>query len=186
MNNYDQTPLKSVLTFWFEELGKKDWFRGGPALDERISRLFLDTHGRVAAGEYWQQRTTGHAYLAEVIVLDQFSRQIYRNQKAAFAFDDLALSLAQHAIDLEFDIALSQTERSFLYMPFMHSESQKTHTEAVKLFTDLGNENKLKYELDHKKIIDQFGRYPHRNKVLGRASTSEELAYLADPKSRVF
>jgi len=183
---YEQLKLGEVLRFWFEELTSEQWFAGGEELDHKIKERFSDIHTQVAAGEFWQYRTEPHSYLAEVIVLDQFSRQIFRGLAQAFAYDQLALSLAQHAIAAGFDQKLDQEERQFLYMPFMHSESKQIHTAAVPLFESLGNPETLKYEHIHKDIIDRFGRYPHRNETLGRESTAEEKDYLANNHESFF
>ncbi len=183
---YKDIELGEVLEFWFEELSEKDWFEGGDALDQKITDRFSGIHKSVAAGEYWKHRTTAYSYLAEVVVLDQFSRQMHRSTRDAFAYDSMALTLAQEAIVKGFDTELSQDERLFLYMPFMHSESAVIHVEAVKLFTALGDEESLKYERIHKDLIDRFGRYPHRNEQLGRESTEEERAYLAENTESFF
>lgn len=175
---YEDNALGEVLRFWFEELTMEDWFSGDRNLDATITERFADLHTRVAAGEFWKHRTTPQSYLAEVIVLDQFSRNMYRDTPQAFAYDGQALTLAQHATAANFDNQLSESERMFLYMPFMHSESAVIHTEALKLFEALGNKEALKYEKIHKDIIDRFGRYPHRNETLGRESTPEEADYL--------
>ena len=178
--------LGGVLDFWFGELSEKDWFSGSEALDATIIERFAEVHQAVAAGEYWMYRTTGESMLAEVIVLDQFSRQLFRGSAQAFAYDGLALALAQQAIATGHDTDLTDEETMFLYMPFMHSESKEIHSEALVLFESLGMEEALKYEKIHKDIIDQFGRYPHRNKVLGRTSTPEEIEYLANNQEDFF
>ncbi|MFI7918815.1 DUF924 family protein, partial [Acinetobacter baumannii] len=116
----------------------------------------------------WSWRKTPEGRLAEIIVLDQFSRNIYRDQPESFAYDGLALALSQEAISLQLDAQLNPEQRSFLYMPFMHSESKLIHEFALKLFQRLGNEINLSFEKKHKVIIDRFGRYPHRNAILGR------------------
>lgn len=174
------------MEFWFEELSPADWFKGGAELDQKIRDRFLDVHESVAAGEYWKYRSTPDSYLAEVIVLDQFSRNIFRDSAQAFAYDAQALAIAQQAVAAGLDTKLKPEERQFLYMPFMHSESKHIHTDSLNLFESLGNENNLKYEQIHKSIIDQFGRYPHRNKVLGRESTPEEITYLAENQESFF
>jgi uncharacterized protein (DUF924 family) len=130
-----------------------------------------------------ERRKDAHGRLAEVIVLDQFSRNMFRNSPLSFAHDALALALAQEAIAVGADKSLNQTERSFLYMPFMHSESLKIHEIATRLFRDNGNQNSLAFELKHKAIIARFGRYPHRNSILGRKSTDEEIEFLKQPGS---
>ena len=121
--------------------------------------------------------------LAEIIILDQFSRNIYRDSPRAFAYDTLALVLAQEAIRRKFDDELKVKQRAFLYMPFVHSESAELHEIALFLFDKPGLEDNFNYEIRHKEIIDRFGRYPHRNEILGRKSTAEELEFLAQPGS---
>lgn len=174
---------KDVLTYWFKELTPKDWFGGGEKLDREISERFGDLQSVAAQGGLASWRTTAENKLAEIIVLDQFSRNIHRGKPEAFACDPLALRLAQAAVKAGEDKKLSLNQRSFLYMPYMHSESPEVHEEAVKLFSVSGLEYNLDYEKQHKKIIDQFGRYPHRNKVLGRQSTPEEIEFLKQPGS---
>lgn len=174
----EQHKIGEVLQFWFEELTPAQRFSGEVAVDEMITDRFADIHKAVAAGEWWQYRTDVHAYLAEIIVLDQFSRQLFRGSGQAFAYDGMALTLAQQAIAAGFDQQLEPAERMFLYMPFMHSESRLIHAQAVPLFESLGIEETLKYEHIHKDIIDEFGRYPHRNARLGRQTTPEEQTYL--------
>ena len=133
--------------------------------------------------ELWTWRENAEGRLAEIIILDQFSRNLYRDQAAAFAQDAQALTLAQEAIRLGLDQQLAPEQRSFLYMPFMHSESKLIHEEALKLFEALGNPINLDFEHRHKVIIDRFGRYPHRNAILGRESTPEEIEFLKQPNS---
>ena len=183
---YEQLKLGEVLRFWFEELSPEQWFAGGEELDHMIVERFSDIHTQVAAGEFWQYRTDPYSYLAEVIVLDQFSRQIFRGRGQAFAYDGMALTLAQQAIASGYDKQLDQAERQFLYMPFMHSESKSIHEVALKLFESLDNTEALKYEKIHQDIIDRFGRYPHRNERLGRESTQEEREYLANNQEDFF
>ena len=170
----------AVLQFWFQELTPEQWFQGGEEVDAMIRNKFLATHTAVAANECWHWRNSVSGALAEIIVLDQFSRNIYRGTAQAFASDGQALALAQIAISHGLDQLVTEVERPFFYLPYMHSESKVVHEEALRLFTDLGSDDHLKYEKIHKDIIDRFGRYPHRNEVLGRASTVEEDAYLAE------
>ncbi len=172
-----------VLNFWFEELQPKNWFEKSNDLDEDIKTRFLETYKAAFAGELFFWRDTAKGRLAEIIVLDQFARNIFRDQGQAFAGDSLALVLAQEAVHNASDNELSTTEKSFLYMPYMHSESKLIHEQAVKLFSQPGLEFNLDFELKHKKIIDQFGRYPHRNDLLGRESTKEEMDFLKQPGS---
>lgn len=172
-----------IIDFWFSELEPKQWWVKDLELDLLIQKRFSSIHRQANAGELFHWRDAAKSSLAEIIILDQFSRNIYRDQPESFASDPLALALAQTAISKGFDAELSKAERGFLYLPFMHSESTIIHQEAVKLFGSLENPNQLDFEFKHKKIIDEFGRYPHRNEILGRDSTTEELEFLKQPNS---
>lgn len=171
--------MDEVLTFWFETLTPKQWFTKSAELDAQIRTKFEQTFKEVIAGETSSWRDTPQGRLAEIIVLDQFSRNMYRDTVMAFVYDPLALVLAQEAVRGKHDKALPDSQRSFLYMPYMHSESRKVHTQAMILFSDLPN---LDFEIRHKEIIDRFGRYPHRNKILGRQSSPEELEWMKTNK----
>jgi uncharacterized protein (DUF924 family) len=183
---YEQLKLGEVLRFWFEELTHEQRFAGDAEVDAMIVDRFTDIHAQVAAGEFWQYRTEANSYLAEIIVLDQFSRQLFRDSGQAFAYDGMSLTLAQQAVATGLDQQLDPAERMFIYMPFMHSESKLIHKQAVPLFESLGMEEALKYEHIHKDIIDQFGRYPHRNERLGREMTAAEKEYLASNQESFF
>ena len=167
-----------VIDFWFNELGTKDWFRKDDEIDGRITQRFRAVHSGAARGELWSWRSTALGALAEIIVLDQFSRNMFRDDPRAFATDGMALVLAQEALRRSLDRELSPSKKSFMYMPFMHSESALIHETAVKLFSEPGLEENLDFELRHKAIIDRFGRFPHRNRILGRPSTPEEIEFL--------
>ncbi|MFP4137165.1 MAG: DUF924 family protein [Halomonas sp.] len=177
------TTPEQVLAFWFDELEPAQWFRRDPALDAAIAARFGACLAAASRAELWCWRDAPEGRLAEVIVLDQFSRNVHRDTPAAFAADPLALGLAQQAVALGEDAALSPVRRAFLYMPFMHSESAAIHAEALSLFDQPGLEENLRHERRHRDIILRFGRYPHRNAILGRVSTPEELAFLAQPGS---
>lgn len=174
---------QAVLDFWFEELTPAQWFKKDAALDRTISQRFGALHTQAAQCECYTWRQTAQGRLAEIIVLDQFSRNIYRDDVRAFATDALALALAQEALATGADAELTVQQRVFLYMPYMHSESAAIHDVAMQLFDQAGLENNYDVEVRHKAIIDRFGRYPHRNALLGRASTDEELAFLKQPGS---
>jgi uncharacterized protein (DUF924 family) len=137
-----------------------------------------------AAGELYEWRVTARGRLAEAIVLDQFSRNVYRGTPRAFAQDPMALALAQEAVAAGALASLDPTERSFLLLPYMHSESRQIHVVAEALYREFAPASNYDFELKHKAIIDRFGRYPHRNDVLGRASTPEEIEFLQQPGSR--
>ena len=172
-----------VHTFWFDEIDRSLWFKKDADFDQLLAERFSALHARASHGELSAWRDTPHGRLAEIIVLDQFSRNLFRDNAKAFAQDGMALVLAQEAVRCGADSALNTQERVFLYMPYMHSESLIIHETAVELFTRNGILNNLDYELKHKAIIERFGRYPHRNAVLGRASTPEELEFLSQPGS---
>ena len=174
---------QAVLDFWFEELTPAQWFKKDAELDRTISQRFGALHAQAAQCECYAWRQTAEGRLAEIIVLDQFSRNIHRDDARAFATDTLALALAQEAVAAGSDAELTSEQRAFLYMPYMHSESAAIHELAMQLFDQPGLENNLDFEVRHKAIIDRFGRYPHRNALLGRASTDEELAFLKEPGS---
>lgn len=174
---------QEIIHFWFDEISPKNWWQKDSDFDAMLSKRFSNIHQQACAGELATWRRTALGALAEVIVLDQFSRNIFRDLPQSFAQDGMALVLAQEAIAKGQDQQLNQTQRSFLYMPFMHSESVMVHEQALELFKDLGNQDNLNFELKHKAIIDRFGRYPHRNTILGRQSSKEELDFLKQPGS---
>jgi uncharacterized protein (DUF924 family) len=173
----------SVLTFWFEETSPAQRWKVDAAFDAQIHTRWHALHTRAHRGELAEWRATPRGRLAEIIVLDQFSRNMFRNTPAAFASDALALSLAQDAVATGADQTLTPEERVFIYMPYMHSESREVHETAIALFTQLAFGNHLDFEVRHKAIIDRFDRYPHRNAILGRASSDEEIAFLKEPGS---
>jgi uncharacterized protein (DUF924 family) len=172
-----------ILHFWFEELTPKQHFAKDAALDEAIRTRFGPTLEAAARCELFAWRAKLQGRLAEILVLDQFSRNVYRDTPRAFAQDALALALAQELVASGQDRSLPPEQRKFAYMPYMHSESLAIHAQAALLFAPPGLENNLDYELRHQAIITRFGRYPHRNAILGRTSSAEELAFLSEPGS---
>jgi uncharacterized protein (DUF924 family) len=184
--NYMKTieySFKEILSFWFEEISPERWWVNSPEFDRIIIARFGSVHRAAAQCELVDWRKSAEGRLAEIIILDQFSRNIFRGQAAAFACDGLALALAQTAIDAGADRELDVLRCAFLYMPYMHSESLIIHAQAVTLFSVEGMEDQFDFELRHKNIIDRFGRYPHRNVILGRDSTEDELNFLKEPNS---
>lgn len=175
--------MKSVIDFWFDDIDQNQWWVKNPSFDALITQRFLSTHQQAKTGELFEWRHTALGRLAEIIVLDQFSRNIFRDTPDAFASDSLALVLAQEAINVGAERELTPTQRSFLYMPFMHSESLVIHERAVELFSQPQMKGNLDFEIRHQDIIKRFGRYPHRNDILGRVSTPQEIAFLAEPGS---
>lgn len=174
---------QEILKFWFEEIKPSQWFTKDDSFDQLIADRFSDVHSRAVHCELYDWRENAQGRLAEIIVLDQFSRNMFRESPLAFKNDPLALVLSQEAIALDMHKLLTPVERSFMYLPFMHSESIKIHDIAIDLYSQPGMESNLEWEIKHKKIIEKFGRYPHRNEVLGRKSTEEELEFLKGPGS---
>jgi uncharacterized protein (DUF924 family) len=172
-----------ILHFWFTELTPKQHYAKDATLDEAIRTRFGATLEAAAKCELFAWRATPEGRLAEVLVLDQFSRNIYRDTARAFAQDTLALALAQELVASGQDRSLPLAQRSFAYMPYTHSESALIHAQAVALFSQPSLEDTLRFELRHQEIITRFGRYPHRDALLGRQSTPEELAFLSEPGS---
>lgn len=174
---------QTIIQFWFEELTVKDWWSKNDEVDAEITRRFKTLHAQAHRNKLGDWRQSDMGRLAEIIVLDQFSRNMYRDTARAFASDSLALNLAQEAVADGVFEQLEQPYSPFLIMPYMHSESPIVHEQAVPLFATLTDSNQLDFEMRHKAIIDRFGRYPHRNEIVGRESTPEENTFLQKPGS---
>lgn len=177
------TGAADILDFWFEEIDRALWFRKSDEFDQLIIDRFSGVHAQANACELYHWRASAEGRLAEIIVLDQFSRNMFRGSARSFTSDSLALALAQEAVAQGADRQLRDTQRTFMYMPYMHSESAAIHEDALRLYEQNGLASNLDYEIRHKRIIDRFGRYPHRNEVLGRESTEQELEFLSQPGS---
>jgi uncharacterized protein (DUF924 family) len=167
-----------VLRFWFTELSRQKWFAGGAQLDEQVLSRFLDVYRMVAAVPEDVLLADARTALAAVIVLDQFSRNMFRSTPRAFANDAKALSITQKALAKGFAGAISSEEQLFLYLPFEHQEHVDAQARSVELISALGDPELTKFAQAHKDVIDRFGRFPHRNGILGRTSTAEELEFL--------
>ena len=174
---------QAVLAFWFDETAPEQWWSSQPQFDATIRARFLPLWQQAAAGELYGWRATARGRLAEVIVLDQFSRNVFRNTPVAYAQDAMALVLAQEAVASGSIDGLHAVERTFLLMPYTHSESRLIHVEAERLFREWTPPENYDFERRHKAIIDRFDRYPHRNATLGRSSTAEEIEFLKTPGS---
>lgn len=174
---------KAVLAFWFEEVTPAQWWAKSADFDRVVEARFGTLHAAACRCELYAWRNSAEGRLAEIIVLDQFSRNIFRDRPEAFATDAMALVLAQEAVAAGADSALDPPHRAFLYLPYMHSESPAIQALAVTLFAAPGMERNLDFARRHQAIIDRFGRYPHRNAILGRPSTPEELEFLKTPGS---
>ena len=165
---------RDVLTYWFG-LDPKQWFRSGPEIDEEIRERFLgiwSEQRRLPISSFLDDPLTA---LAAVILFDQFPRNMFRDDAEEFATDHLALGIAKAAIDRGFDDRVDPKERSFFYMPFQHSENLADQNQSIQLFTKLGDDYQLGFAKKHHDVIERFGRFPHRNAMLGRAPRPEEI-----------
>jgi len=172
-----------VLQFWFEDIEPRMWWVSDPDFDEQIRQHFGHLLEQASHAELFEWRCQPRGRLAEIIVLDQFSRNIHRGTPDAFAQDAMALVLAQEAVAAGALDALDEIERAILLLPYMHSESRLIHVQAERLYRDHAPAENYEFEIKHKVIIDRFGRYPHRNTILGRESTPEEIEFLKQPGS---
>lgn len=172
-----------IVDFWFSDDTKKQWFKPDAAFDDALRARFETPLQAARRGVYADWPGTAHGALALIILLDQISRNIYRGTPEAFAADEQALDVAAHAIANGFDEQLTPEQRIFLYMPYMHSEALADQERGMELFTRLGVAENLDYMRRHRDIIARFGRFPHRNAILGRQSTPEELEFLKQPGS---
>ena len=177
-----------ILTFWFgstdlaKPLEKRQvWFRSTPQFDQEIKDRFTETHKRASEGDLDYLKGTPGEYLSLIIVLDQFPRNIYRGTPKAFASDPKALETSSLALDLAYDASFGLRQKIFTYLPFEHSENLKDQERAFSLFMKLDDDNAKKSALGHFDAIKKFGRFPHRNKILGRLNTPEEEEYMKNP-----
>jgi uncharacterized protein (DUF924 family) len=180
-----------ILEFWFgpaPHATRDVWFRKDPAFDAMIVQRFGAQVEAALRGAYRDWTATPHGTLARVLLLDQFTRNIFRDTPRAFAGDEQALAMASAAVDARHDRALDHYERRFLYMPFEHAEDPRAQERSLALFgalaSDLGDPDTFQWAEKHATIIRRFGRFPHRNAILGRAPTAEEVAFLQQPGSR--
>jgi uncharacterized protein (DUF924 family) len=190
-----QNRAQAILDFWFgskqsSEYGKfrREWFSKDPAFDEAIRKNFLNDYIDAAAGKLTDWQKEKDTNLALIILLDQFPRNMFRNDARAYATDPLALATAKYAIARDFDQSAAIVERMFFYLPFEHSENLADQEQGITLyrkFTETHPEaaEALDYALQHHAIIKRFGRFPHRNAELGRTSTAEEIEFLKQPGS---
>ena len=175
--------IDEILHFWFEELDPKDWWRKDDALDATIAARFMPVYAALREGVPASWLESPQGVLAAILVLDQFPRNMFRDEPQAFATDAQALALAKQAIAAGLDMRLEPERRAFIYVPFQHVEDRADQARSVELFTALGQKLNLDFAIRHKEIIDRFGRFPHRNAILGRASTDEEREFLKQPGS---
>ncbi len=179
----DKTGIADILTFWYEECSPEDWFKKDEAFDAALKDRFGALHDSACKGACDSWAATADGALALVLLLDQFSRNLYRDNALAFAQDEKALAAARAAISAGFDLAQPHERRIFFYIPFEHSERLADQEEGIAHFVRHGEAEPLKYAIAHRDIIQRFGRFPHRNACLGRISTEEEIAFLKTPGS---
>jgi uncharacterized protein (DUF924 family) len=175
--------VSEVLKFWFEETQPEQWFKNDAAFDAAVRGRFFDLHAELALWSQQELLSDERSVLAAVIVFDQMSRNMFRDTPAAFASDAVALSLAQEAVARGLDRGFTKAERMFLYLPFEHAEDRRAQACCVALMVSLDDPELTKWAIAHRAIIDRFGRFPHRNAILGRTSTREELQFLEQPGS---
>ncbi len=180
---------QDVLTFWFDDTQapRKVWFVKNEAFDAEVRSRFLTVHAQALSGQFDAWIEFPESCLALVIVLDQFPRNMFRRQPESFASDAKALSVAQIAVAQKFDQQLPPVQRFFFYLPFEHSENLEHQNQSVRLFEQFKADSQLSdtydYALRHRSVIDRFGRFPHRNQILNRPSTPEEVEFLKQPGS---
>lgn len=184
-----QDVTQSILDFWLGPVDNSDtwqaqdfWFKSSDAFDTEIRQKFQQVHHEISTGAFDHLAGSAEDYLAIIIVLDQFSRNMFRGQAKAFETDALALDWAKRAINNGYDMALPAPHpRMFFYLPFEHSENLEEQAEAVRLFSAMAVEDYTRYAIAHQKVIEEFGRFPHRNQALGRINTDDEDKYLSKP-----
>ena len=179
----DMTSAKSadILRFWFDE-HPQDWFVKHTAFDAQVRSRFLELHRAAAAGQFAHWADASGSCLALVVVLDQFPRNMFRGEARAFATDSLARAAARVILGRGWDQQMTQSEKLFAYLPFEHSESLADQDLACELMKDFDVEQ-LRYAIRHREIIERFGRFPHRNGLLGRENTAAEIEFLKQPGS---
>jgi uncharacterized protein (DUF924 family) len=168
---------KDVLEFW-RAAGPDKWFKKDPAFDSEISKRFFSVWQSAAAGKLPQWEGTPEGSLALTLVLDQFPRNMFRGERRTYEADAMARSVAERAIARGFDQRIPHRDRRFLWLPFMHSERLQDQERCVEFAHSYGDDEFTKYAIDHAEIVRRFGRFPHRNAVLGRSTTPEEQAFL--------
>jgi len=171
-----------ILEFWFSEESQARWFDSTPEYDRLVKERFEGAWQQARSGELADWEETAVGALALVIVLDQMPLNMFRDQPESFSTEEQSRQVARRAIGNGFDIELADEYMAFFYLPFMHSESLADQDRAVMLFETAGLENNLKWARSHREIIRRFGRFPHRNKILGRESTAEEVEWLNLPE----
>lgn len=175
--------FQDLLDFWFAPEHKALWFNSTPEFDEALRQRFEATYDAAVEGQLqdWQQSAKGA--LALVILFDQIPLNIFRGKAKSFSTEALARDVAHNALKQKFHETMKPEQKAFLFMPFMHSESMEDQNLSVELFTDAGLNENARYARHHRDIVQRFGRFPHRNTILGRESTPEEISYLSSKEA---
>ena len=178
----DDDLIREILDFWFSDEVRPLWFKSTPEFDELLRERYEQVWGLARADSYdhWEQEA--ESALALVIILDQFPLNMFREDARQYSTEAHARRIARAAIEQGFDQQLSQPQKAFLYLPYMHSESIQDQNTSVALYEKAGLEENLRYAIHHRDVIKRFGRFPHRNQVLGRVSSEEEIEYLKDAR----
>lgn len=183
MNKLPDDWAAQLLRFWFDEHGESDWFGGGPEFDAKVTERFARWGDALRSQPVEAFTIDADTALAAIILFDQVPRNSYRGAAEAFATDHIALAIAKFAVEQGMDAAMTKDQRLFLYLPYEHSENLDNQRESVRLISSLGDQRLLQFALDHQDMIERFGRFPHRNKVLGRADRQGETKAVADGHS---
>lgn len=178
MDNSSENEIKEVVSYWFSEPVKKLWFNSTPEFDAKLRQKYMQTLERAERGELDDWALDALGALALVIILDQFPLNMFRQQARSFATERKARQVAEQAIVKNLDRSLTAEQKAFLYLPFMHSENLQDQDKSVELFEKAGLTENLRYAKHHRELIRRFGRFPHRNSILNRESTAEEIDYL--------
>jgi uncharacterized protein (DUF924 family) len=174
---------EDIIGFWFKEIDKSNWFNSTPEFDAYLRERFQGVVRDALNDRLDSWKETPDGSLALVVVLDQFPLNMYRGEAQSFAGESKSREVARNAIDQNFDQSLTDDKKAFLYMPFMHSENIKDQNLSVTLFEKAGLEKNLRFAEHHREIIKRYGRFPHRNKIIGRESSADEIAYLNSGKA---
>lgn len=174
----DDELINEIVEFWFSDEVRPKWFSSTNEFDQQLRDKYLETWGLARAGKYdfWELEAKGA--LALVIILDQFPLNMFRQDARQYSTEAHARQIAGRAIEKGLDQALTDEQKGFMYLPFMHSESMQDQDRAIELYTLNGLQKNLPYAQHHRDIVQRFGRFPHRNKALGRESTQQEIDYL--------